>query len=99
MAQDYYELLGVSRDASQDEIKKAFRRLARETHPDANPDDPEAEHHFREIAQAYEVLSDPQKRAAYDRYGHDAFKAGGRGGGFGGGFHDPMDIFSQVFGG
>ncbi len=66
---DYYELLGVSRDASQDDIKKAFRRLARETHPDANPDDPQAEGRFREIAQAYEVLSDPQKRATYDRGG------------------------------
>ncbi|MFQ5555334.1 MAG: molecular chaperone DnaJ [Acidimicrobiia bacterium] len=64
---DYYEALGVSRDAGQEEIKKAFRRLARETHPDANPDDPGAEARFRTIAEAYEVLSDPQKRAAYDR--------------------------------
>ncbi|MDX1689971.1 MAG: J domain-containing protein [Acidimicrobiia bacterium] len=64
---DYYDVLGVSRDATQEEIKKRFRRLARESHPDANPDDPEAEHRFREIAQAYEVLGDPQKRAAYDR--------------------------------
>ena len=64
---EYYDLLGVSRDASQDDIKKAFRRLARDTHPDANPDDPEAEAKFRKIAEAYEVLSDPQRRGAYDR--------------------------------
>jgi molecular chaperone DnaJ len=64
---DYYDTLGVSRDASQDEIKRAFRKLARETHPDANPNDPEAEARFRDVAEAYEVLSDPQKRVAYDR--------------------------------
>ncbi len=64
---DYYEVLGLSRDASQDDVKRAFRKLARETHPDANPEDAQAEGRFREVAEAYEVLSDPQKRAAYDR--------------------------------
>ncbi len=93
MAQDYYELLGVGRDASQDEIKKAYRRLARENHPDANPDDPEAEHHFREIAQAYEVLSDPQKRAAYDR--GDQFDMGDLFSTFGG----IDEVLSRFFGG
>ncbi len=96
---DYYQVLGVGRDASAEEIKKAFRRLARETHPDANPGDTEAEHRFREIAEAYEVLSDPQKRARYDRGetfgGQDLFSQFGGledilqqffGGGFGGGF-------------
>ncbi len=67
MAKDYYAVLGVSRDASPEEIKKAFRRLARDTHPDANPDDPSAEARFREVAEAYEVLSDPERRRAYDR--------------------------------
>ena len=69
---DYYGILGVSGDASAEEIKKAFRRLARETHPDANPGDAEAEHRFREIAEAYEVLSDPEKRKLYDEFGEDA---------------------------
>jgi molecular chaperone DnaJ len=90
---DYYAVLGVARDAAPDEIKKAFRRLARETHPDANPGDAEAEHRFREIAEAYEVLSDPQKRARYDRGetfgGQDLFSQ------FGG----LEDILQQFFGG
>ena len=101
---DYYEVLGVARDASAAEIKKAYRKLAVKFHPDKNPDDASAEEKFKELGLAYEVLSDEDKRAAYDRYGHAAFQGGGGGGrgGFGGGFggfHDPMDIFSQVFGG
>ncbi len=88
---DYYELLGVSRDASADEIKRAFRKLARETHPDANPDDDEAERRFKEIAQAYEVLSDPARRAQYDR-GGDPFA------GVGGGFTSLDDLLRSVFG-
>lgn len=96
---DYYEVLGVSRDSSQGDIKKSYRKLAMKHHPDQNPDDPKAEEKFKEIGEAYEVISDEEKRAAYDRYGHAAFKSGGGGGGGRGGFHDPMDIFSQVFSG
>ena len=94
---DYYEVLGVSRDADAATIKKAYRKLAVKYHPDKNPGDTAAEDKFKELGEAYEALSDADKRAAYDRYGHSAFN-GGRGGG-GGGFHDPMDIFSQIFGG
>lgn len=99
---DYYEVLGVSKDASPEEIKKAYRKLAVKFHPDKNPGDDAAEEKFKELGHAYEVLSDPDKRAAYDRYGHQAFSGAGAGGGGGfggfGGFHDPMDLFSQVFG-
>ena len=95
---DYYDLLGVDRNAEASAIKKAYRKLAIKYHPDKNPDDAEAEAKFKEIGEAYEVLSDEEKRAAYDRYGHAAFE-GGMGGGGGGGFHDASDIFSQVFGG
>ena len=95
---DFYEVLGVGKDADQAAIKKAYRKLAIKFHPDKNPDDPQAEDKFKELGQAYEVLGDEEKRAAYDRYGHAAFQAGG-GRSAGGGFHDPMDIFSQVFGG
>jgi len=95
---DYYEVLQVSREASFEEIKRSYRKLAVKFHPDKNPDDPEAEERFKEIGEAYEALADPEKRAAYDRYGHDAFRQGGAGAG-GGGFHDPFDLFREAFGG
>lgn len=97
--EDYYKLLGVERTASADEIKKAYRKKAMEFHPDKNPDNPQAEEMFKKISAAYEVLSNEDKRAAYDRYGHAAFEAGaGRASAGAGGFHDPFDIFAQVFG-
>lgn len=96
---DYYEVLGVSRNATPEEIKRAYRRLAVKYHPDKNPDNPQAEELFKELGEAYEVLSDPEKRAAYDRYGHDAFRVGGRGHSTTWTeFHDPFDIFREVFG-
>ena len=92
---DYYEILGVSKSASADEIKKAYRKVAMQYHPDRNPGDKEAEEKFKEAAEAYEVLSDADKKARYDRYGHQAFSPG-MGGGFGGGGGMNMeDIFSQ----
>ena len=95
---DYYEVLGVERTATEEEVKRAYRKLAVKFHPDKNPDDPHAEEHFKELGEAYDVLMDADKRAAYDRFGHAAFAQGG--GGFrGGGFHDPFDIFREVFGG
>ncbi|MDD2710217.1 MAG: molecular chaperone DnaJ [Verrucomicrobiae bacterium] len=96
---EYYELLGVSRQASADEIKKAYRKMALKYHPDRNQGDKAAEEKFKQISEAYDVLSDPDKRAAYDRFGHAAFGPGSRGGGPGGAFHDPFDLFRQVFGG
>jgi molecular chaperone DnaJ len=103
MAKDYYEILGVSKQADKDDIKKAYRKLAKQYHPDRNPDDEEAEQKFKEIGEAYEVLGDEEKRAAYDRFGHAAFEGGaggGRGpGGMGaGGFGGFADIFDEMFG-
>ena len=96
---DYYEVLGVARDADDETLKKSYRKLALQFHPDRNPGNPEAEAKFKELGFVYEVLSDPEKRAAYDRYGHDAFDPRKRAGTPGGGFHDPSDIFRTVFGG
>ena len=100
---DYYEVLGVSRDSSDRDIKKAFRRMAMKYHPDRNPDDKESEDKFKEVNEAYEVLSDAQKKAAYDQYGHagvDPNMRGGQGGGFDGNFSDIFgDVFGDIFGG
>lgn len=92
---DYYEILGVAKSADAKALKSAFRKKAMECHPDRHPDDPEAEARFKELNEAYGILSDEQKRAAYDRLGHSAFEQGGMGGG---GFQDFGDIFSQIFG-
>lgn len=103
MQHDYYELLGVSRDASDADIKKAYRKMAMKLHPDRNPGDKEAEEQFKELQKAYSVLSDTQKRAAYDQFGHAGVEGGaggfgGFGGGFSGGFGDVFgDIFENIF--
>lgn len=93
MKKDFYEILGIDKSASPEQIKKAYRKKAIEYHPDKNPGDKEAEEKFKLAAEAYEVLSDPDKKARYDQYGHAAFDGAG---GFGGGGHMNMDdIFSQ----
>lgn len=103
---DYYEVLEVERGASAEDIKKSYRKLAIKYHPDKNPGDKAAEEKFKELGEAYEALSDPQKRGAYDQFGHAAFDprmragaGGGAGRGGAGGFHDPFDIFREVFAG
>ena len=102
MSKDFYEVLGVAKNASDEEIKKAYRKLAMKYHPDRNPDSKDAEGKFKEIQKAYSILSDKEKKSAYDQYGHagvDPNAAGGFSGGFSGGFDDLGDIFSSFFGG
>jgi molecular chaperone DnaJ len=100
---DYYEVLGVNKDVSEEDVKKAYRKLAMKWHPDRNPDNPKAEENFKEAKEAYEILSDSQKRTAYDQFGHagvDPSAAAGAGAGFSGGFADAFgDIFGDIFGG
>src|SRR5712671_1763676 len=94
--QDFYDILGVAKSADADGLKRAYRKLAMQFHPDRNAGDKSAEHKFKDISEAYDVLKDDQKRAAYDRFGHAAFENGSRGpGGFSGGF---ADIFEEMFG-
>src|SRR3954469_16581399 len=98
MPRDYYEVLGVERGASETELKRSFRKLARELHPDVNNHDPGAEEKFKEAAEAYEVLSDPERRQVYDRYGHEGVRGGGYAPNFEG-FGSFADIFDAFFGG
>ncbi|MDQ3769896.1 MAG: DnaJ domain-containing protein, partial [Actinomycetota bacterium] len=98
MRRDPYEVLGVGREADDAQVKKAFRRLAREMHPDVNAHDPRAEEKFKEAASAYEILSDPERRATYDRYGHDGLRTGGQEPDFGA-FGSVSDLFDAFFGG
>lgn len=99
MSKNYYDVLGVSHTAEKDALKKAYRKLAMKYHPDQNQDNAEAEAKFKEVSQAYDVLKDPQKKAAYDQYGHDAFTQSGGGHGGAGGFGNFSDIFEDMFGG
>ena len=100
MPEDYYEILGIQRNASEAEVKKAYRKQAVKYHPDKNPDDPDAEANFKKVSEAYAVLSDKEKRSMYDQLGHEAFAQRARSGGGGGAYGaDPFDIFSSVFGG
>ena len=101
MARDYYEVLGVDKGASDDEIKKAFRQQAKKYHPDLHPGDKEAEAKFKEINEAYSILSDPDKKSKYDRFGHAGVDPNGFGGGGGYGAYDVDlgDLFSSIFGG
>src|SRR5438309_11959338 len=95
---NYYEVMGVGRSATEEKVKHAYRKLAVKFHPDKNPEDSHAEEKFKELGEAYDVLMDTDKRAAYDRFGHAAFAPGGIG--FGReAFHDPFEIFREVFGG
>jgi len=96
---DYYEILGVDKNASQDDIKKAYRKIAIKYHPDKNPGDKDAEEHFKEAAEAYEVLSNTDKRAQYDRFGHSGMRGGGFGGGGGMSMEDIFSQFGDIFGG
>src|SRR5271154_7183879 len=95
---DPYEVLGIARDADETQVKKAFRKLARELHPDVNAHDPDAETKFKEAAEAYEILNDPERRATYDRYGHEGLRSGGLGPDFSG-FGSISDLFDAFFGG
>src|SRR5271165_6807115 len=98
MPRDPYEVLGVERAAEEQQIKKAFRQLARQLHPDVNAHDPDAEGKFKEAAEAYEILSDPERRATYDRYGHDGLRSGGYAPNFDA-FGSISDLFNAFFGG
>src|SRR6202140_1179127 len=98
MPRDCWEVLALARDPSEQQVKKAFRLLARELHPDVNAHDPNAEEKFKEAAEAYEILSDAERRATYDRYGHDGLKSGGYAPNFDG-FGSINDLFNAFFGG